>query len=207
MTAYEQVRADDGVFDAYRADPARTPAPGIVLLQEIFGINDNIRGLADRLAEAGYVVLTPDMLWRIEQGTLDGLHPGAIVVMIGVNNLGGGFSVADTVSGVRAVVSRAQEKLPQVPILLLAILPARQSASDPLREKIRQANGLIASLAQPGRVYFHDVGSVLLEPDGTISEQTMRDFLHPTASGYERLTAAVAPLLAELMPAAAPSTP
>ncbi|MGE3285084.1 MAG: dienelactone hydrolase family protein [Pseudonocardia sp.] len=67
MTAYEQVRVEDGVFDAYRADPARTPAPGIVLLQEIFGINDNIRGLSDRLAEAGYVVLAPDMFWRIER--------------------------------------------------------------------------------------------------------------------------------------------
>lgn len=67
MTAYEQVHADDGVFDAYRADPQHTPAPGIVVLQEIFGINDNIRTLSDRLAAAGYVVLAPDMFWRIER--------------------------------------------------------------------------------------------------------------------------------------------
>ncbi|MGD9531691.1 MAG: dienelactone hydrolase family protein, partial [Pseudonocardia sp.] len=67
MTGYEQVQTTDGTFDAYRAGPDRTPAPGVVVLQEIFGINDNIRTLADRLAAAGYVVLAPDMFWRIER--------------------------------------------------------------------------------------------------------------------------------------------
>lgn len=69
---YEQIETPDGTFDAYRADPPAdpagpAPAPGIVLLQEIFGINDNIRGLSDRLAAAGYVVLAPDVFWRIER--------------------------------------------------------------------------------------------------------------------------------------------
>jgi carboxymethylenebutenolidase len=66
-THYEQVTAaDGGVFDAFCAVPDVTPAPGVLVFQEIFGINDNIRGLAERLAEAGYVALAPDMFWRIE---------------------------------------------------------------------------------------------------------------------------------------------
>lgn len=65
--SYERITATDGgEFDAYRAVPDRTPAPGILLFQEIFGINDNIRGLADKLAGHGYLVLAPDMFWRLE---------------------------------------------------------------------------------------------------------------------------------------------
>ena len=66
-TRYEKIAAaDGGTFDAFCALPAGDRGPGILLFQEIFGINDNIRSLAKRLAEAGYVVLAPDMFWRIE---------------------------------------------------------------------------------------------------------------------------------------------
>lgn len=65
---YEQVASlDGGHFDAYCAVPASGSGPGILLFQEVFGINDNMRGLADRLAEAGYVVLVPDVFWRLEK--------------------------------------------------------------------------------------------------------------------------------------------
>lgn len=65
-TRYERVTAHDGgEFDAFCAVPDRDTGPGILLFQEIFGINDNIRGVAGRLAEAGYLTLAPDMFWRI----------------------------------------------------------------------------------------------------------------------------------------------
>jgi carboxymethylenebutenolidase len=64
----EQVTSHDGrTFSAHCAVPD-APGPGILLLQEIFGVNDNMRGLADRLAREGYVVLVPDVFWRIEPG-------------------------------------------------------------------------------------------------------------------------------------------
>jgi len=63
------VRAKDGgSFKAYLATPEQGSGPGIVLLQEIFGINAYIRGVADYYAEEGYVVLAPDLFWRIEPG-------------------------------------------------------------------------------------------------------------------------------------------
>jgi carboxymethylenebutenolidase len=66
-TRYETITAGDGgSFEAYCAVPDSGSGPGMLLFQEIFGINDNMRGLADRLAEAGYVALVPDMFWRIE---------------------------------------------------------------------------------------------------------------------------------------------
>ncbi len=64
---YERIQAQDGgSFDAYCAIPSSGNGPGVVVFQEIFGINDNMRGLANRLATEGYVALVPDMFWRIE---------------------------------------------------------------------------------------------------------------------------------------------
>ncbi|MFC4002520.1 dienelactone hydrolase family protein [Prauserella oleivorans] len=60
--------ADGGTFSAYCALPAGTPAPAIVLLQEVFGVNDNMRELAHRLAGRGYLTLVPDMFWRLRPG-------------------------------------------------------------------------------------------------------------------------------------------
>ena len=66
-TRYEKVAdGDGGQFDAFCAVPPGGTGPGILLFQEIFGINDNMRALAERLAEEGYVCLVPDMFWRIE---------------------------------------------------------------------------------------------------------------------------------------------
>ena len=65
---YEPITTPEGdTFDAYCAVPGSGSGPGILLFQEIFGINDNMRGLADKLAGEGYVVLVPDMFWRIER--------------------------------------------------------------------------------------------------------------------------------------------
>jgi carboxymethylenebutenolidase len=64
---YESVAVDGDHFDAYCAVPESGSGPGVLLFQEIFGINDNIRSVADRLAGAGYVTLAPDMFWRIER--------------------------------------------------------------------------------------------------------------------------------------------
>lgn len=66
-THYERISAHDGgAFDAFCAVPDRDSSPGIILFQEIFGVNDNIRGVAERLAGVGYLTLAPNMFWRIE---------------------------------------------------------------------------------------------------------------------------------------------
>lgn len=64
---YVTISAPDGTFDAYCVLPGRGEGPGILLFQEIFGVNDNMRTIAERLAAEGFVVLVPDMFWRIER--------------------------------------------------------------------------------------------------------------------------------------------
>lgn len=60
--------ADGGTFKGYLAVPASGSGPGILLLQEIFGVNSSMRETADHYAEEGYVVLAPDLFWRMEPG-------------------------------------------------------------------------------------------------------------------------------------------
>lgn len=63
-----QIQTPDGAFSAYVARPAQTPAPAIVVLQEIFGVNQVMRDICDDLAAQGYLAVCPDLFWRIEPG-------------------------------------------------------------------------------------------------------------------------------------------
>src|SRR6185295_9473367 len=62
----------------YLALPASGKGPGVLLLQEIFGVNREIRETADLYAEEGYVVLAPDVFWRLEPGLQLGYSPEEI---------------------------------------------------------------------------------------------------------------------------------
>lgn len=55
-----------GSFNAYMATPATTPAPVIIVIQEIFGVNADMRGKCDALAKQGYIAIAPDLFWRQE---------------------------------------------------------------------------------------------------------------------------------------------
>src|ERR1700690_3536811 len=58
----------DGDFGAYLASPASGRGPGIVVIQEIFGVNQVMRKIADDFAARGYFALAPDLFWRLEPG-------------------------------------------------------------------------------------------------------------------------------------------
>ena len=60
--------ANDGSFSAYVARPETEPKAAIVVIQEIFGVNAGIRRKCDKLAEAGYLAVSPDLFWRLEPG-------------------------------------------------------------------------------------------------------------------------------------------
>ena len=62
------ITTPDGAFQAYVARPARSPAPAVVVIQEIFGVNAVMRKMTDDLAAQGYLAICPDLFWRIEPG-------------------------------------------------------------------------------------------------------------------------------------------
>ena len=62
------IEGREGTFDAYIARPNASPAPAVVVLQELFGVNADIRETCDELAEQGFIAVAPDLFWRQEPG-------------------------------------------------------------------------------------------------------------------------------------------
>ncbi|MHC8343725.1 dienelactone hydrolase family protein [Pseudomonas sp. RT6P73] len=63
-TQWIEIDSDEGTFGAYLAIPHTRKGPGIVLIQEIFGVNEHIRSVAEQYAADGYLVIAPDLFWR-----------------------------------------------------------------------------------------------------------------------------------------------
>lgn len=64
-----ELKTPDGSLSAYVAKPANSgEGPGVVVIQEIFGVNKVVRDIADQLADQGYFAIAPDLFWRIEPG-------------------------------------------------------------------------------------------------------------------------------------------
>jgi carboxymethylenebutenolidase len=62
------IKSPDGTFRAHISRPAKLPAPTIVVLQELFGVNADIRATCDELAAQGFIAIAPDLFWRQEPG-------------------------------------------------------------------------------------------------------------------------------------------
>ncbi|WP_231871528.1 GDSL-type esterase/lipase family protein [Planctomyces sp. SH-PL62] len=139
---------------------------------------------------------TQHVLWRIQNGELEGLNPEAVVLMIGTNNAGS--SPADDIAaGVEAIVAELRKRLPESDILLLGVFP-RSEKPDATREKLQKVNARIAKL-DGGKVHYLDIGKAFLQEDGTISKEIMPDFLHLSPKGYELWAEAIEPSLSKLV--------
>ena len=142
---------------------------------------------------------TQHVLWRLEHGNLDGLKPKAAVVLIGVNNIPADTnSPRQVLEGVTAVVNKLREKLPDTKILLLGIFPFREDFCAQ-RGKALQVNQALRKLDDGQRVRFLDIGSQFIQPDGTISKDMMRDYLHLSPAGYRLWAEAIEPELAAML--------
>ncbi len=62
------IQAGGGSFSAYVAEPKVKPAGAVVLIQEIFGVNQAMRDTADWVADLGFIAVAPDLFWRLEPG-------------------------------------------------------------------------------------------------------------------------------------------
>jgi lysophospholipase L1-like esterase len=128
---------------------------------------------------------TREVLYRLNDGVLDGLTPKAVVVMIGTNNFGlTADTPADVAKGVGAVVATVRKKAPGAKVLLLGIFPRDKAAGTPLRTKVAEANAAISKLADGTAVVYRDVGKAFLAGDGTLPADVMPDALHLSEKGY-----------------------
>jgi lysophospholipase L1-like esterase len=140
---------------------------------------------------------TQHVLWRIENGELDGISPKVLVLMIGTNNIG--YPVEDIVKGDLKIVDEIHQKLPGTKLLVLGIFPRGKDATDPRRAKIKAVNAELAKLDDGSKTRYLDFGDKFLAPDGSITKDIMADYLHPSAKGYQIWADAMQPLLDEMM--------
>jgi lysophospholipase L1-like esterase len=143
---------------------------------------------------------TEHVLWRINNGELDGIHPKVVVLMIGTNNVG--HAPADqpewAAAGVAKIVEVIREKLPDSKVLLLAVFP-RDNPDSEHRDAVQKINEIISKLDDGKMVRYLDIGNVFLDKDGIIPHDIMLDKLHPTVKGYDLWYSAMQPLLDEMM--------
>lgn len=150
---------------------------------------------------------TQHLLWRLTEGKqADGLHPKLIVLMIGTTNLS---NTADQVAdAIKLIVAEYQKRCPQAVILLQALLPrGEQATNNPHREKNKVVNQILSKFADGKKVIFIDFGDKFLNPDGTINKDLMPDFLHPSAKGYQIWADAIQPIISQYFPAASTAKP
>ncbi|RYX82012.1 hypothetical protein EON83_21540 [bacterium] len=140
---------------------------------------------------------TQHVLWRFDNGELEGINPKVVVVMIGTNNMG--YPAEDIIKGDKKIVAEIHRRLPETKVLLLGIFPRGAEATNPARAKLKGINAELAKLDDGNQTRFFDFGDKFLEADGTISKEMMPDALHPTSRGYEIWADAISPLLAEMM--------
>jgi lysophospholipase L1-like esterase len=127
---------------------------------------------------------TQHVLWRLDNGNIEGIKPKLAVLMIGTNNSNSNTpeQIAD---GVTAIVKKLRDKLPETKVLVLAIFPRGADRNDPKRQTNMKANEIIAKLADGKMVEYLDIGPTFLGDDGTLSKEIMPDLLHLSPKGYQ----------------------
>jgi beta-glucosidase len=142
---------------------------------------------------------TQHVLWRFEQGQLDGIKAKVAVVMIGTNNSNNQDNTeAEILEGVTAIVQQIRAHQPDTKILLLGIFP-RVKTFSPQRGKILEVNEALARLDDGTHIFYLDLGPLFIENDGSISKSIMPDALHPNAAGYKIWANATEPKLKQLL--------
>jgi lysophospholipase L1-like esterase len=142
---------------------------------------------------------TQHVLWRLQNGELEGIKPKLIVLMIGTNNLSANKD-EEIADGIKAIVADVHKQRPETKILLLGVFPRGMKAKDSARGRIKHINSLIASLDDGGKtVKYMDIGDKFLDPDGTLPKSVMPDGLHPNTKGYEIFAEAITPTVQAMM--------
>ena len=139
---------------------------------------------------------TQNVLWRIDNGELDGYRTKGVALMIGTNN---GESPEEVADGIKAVVKRILEKQPEASVVLMPIFPSGSSRDSKRRQRNDRANEIIRHMADGKRIIWLDFNNSFLEPDGSLSRSMMPDYLHPLEHGYRLWRAAIEPVMRRVL--------
>jgi lysophospholipase L1-like esterase len=147
-----------------------------------------------------------NILWRLENGELDGVNPRVIVLLAGTNNVGntvppGGDEekVADITRGLQALLRVMQAKAPGATIIATAIFPRNDNMA--VMPTINKINNNLSKFADGSKIRYLNINDKLADRDGKLFDGMMNanDKLHPELKGYQVWADALKPLLTELL--------
>ncbi len=150
---------------------------------------------------------TQHMLWRLQNGELDGVNPKVVVLLAGTNNIGRGSPhgdadarAADVVRGVTAVVGELRKRAPQATLVITGILPRNDNID--VMPIINKANLRIAQLANDKTVRYININEQLAVSD-QLRDGMAIDGLHLTVAAYQVWADALKPIFTEILGAPA----
>ena len=146
--------------------------------------------------------LLQNILWRLDHGELDGVNPKVIVFLGGTINIGAvpgsDAKAAEIARGIKAVLTRFQQKAPDATVILTGIFPRNNNPA--LGAFIRKINAIVATYADGRKVRYLDVNDQLADAGGHLVDGMMNaDGLHPTVKGYQVWADGLRPILTELL--------
>lgn len=201
-------RHEDKLLEARVMKAAGTP-PGVVFIGDSITHGwENVGRPVWNEAFGKYIPLdlgysgdkTENVLWRLQNGEVDGIAPKLAVLMIGTNNTGDRQEdPKTTAAGIRRIVEELRRRLPATKVLVLAIFPRDERPGTLLRRLNERVNAQIAGLHDGRDVFYMDINASLMNADGSVSRQIMPDLLHLSEEGYRRWSRAIAPTLERLM--------
>ena len=141
---------------------------------------------------------TENLVWRFQNGELEGYKTKLFMLMIGTNN--GNDKAEDVALGIKRIIEVCQEKHPEAKMLLLPIFPRAEDARNNHRIKNEKTNAIIKGYADGEKVIWCDFNDKFLEPgpDKVLPRTLMPDLLHPNNDGYLIWEAAVRPYFKEI---------
>ena len=134
---------------------------------------------------------TQHVIWRLQNGELNGIKPKVVQLMIGTNNSNGTDNTAEEIAdGVKGIIQEIKKISPSTKVLLLAVFPRNTGKDDAAKkiqkDKIDKVNSIISKLDDGGKsVKFLDIGSKFKDASGALPKELMPDQLHLSEKGYE----------------------
>ena len=149
---------------------------------------------------------TENVIWRLQNGLLEGINPKVATLLIGTNNTDGNhyleISTPEELSeGIWKICSIIREKLPDTEIVLLGILPYGYKPNH--RDELNKASNRIISKfpEKDSKIHYYDLGYLFLNEEGKVKRELMPDYLHPNLEGDKLVFEALAPEISKLMAA------
>lgn len=145
-----------------------------------------------------------NILWRLNDGELDGVNPKVIVLLAGTNNVGNRVipdreeaRIEDITKGIAAILELMQTKAPEATIIVMGIFPRNDNIA--VMPAINKINQNLSKLADGEKIRYLNINDKLADSDGRLFDGMTVDKLHPSIKAYQIWADALKPIFHELL--------